>query len=128
MSKRPTDAELAILHVLWARGPSTVRQVLEEIKPRGVGYTTVLKLLQIMTTKGLVQRDENARSHVYRPAMPQEKTQTRLVGDLIERAFGGSVQKLLVAALSNERASAEDLEEIRMLVESELQSRKGGKP
>ncbi|MEZ4302882.1 MAG: BlaI/MecI/CopY family transcriptional regulator, partial [Polyangiaceae bacterium] len=98
----PTDAELALLQVLWRRGPSTVRDVHEELRGEGEGsgYTTVLKLLQIMAQKGLVQRDESQRSHVYRAAATREQTQKKLVGDLLDRAFGGSAQDLVMRALS----------------------------
>lgn len=124
---KPTEAELQILAVLWRTGPATVRQVHTALG-RETGYTTVLKLMQIMAEKGLLLRDEQSRSHIYRPAVAQDKTQNRLIGELVERAFGGSVQKLLIAALSAERASPEDLEEIRNLIDSELDTRnKGGK-
>ena len=124
---KPTEAELQILSVLWRIGPATVRQIHNELG-RQIGYTTVLKLMQIMAEKGLLLRDEQSRSHVYRTSATRDKTQNRLVGELIERAFEGSVQKLLIAALSAERASPQDLEEIRKLIDSELHSRnKGGK-
>jgi predicted transcriptional regulator len=122
---RPTDAELAILRVLWRRGPSTVRQVqeaLEESQP--TGYTTALKLLQIMASKGLVDRDESQRSHVYRARSGEDETQQQLVSDLMERAFGGSAQRLVMQALSSRRATAEELESIRRLID-ELE---GGPP
>jgi BlaI family penicillinase repressor len=116
---RPTDAELAILRVLWRLGPSTVRQVqhvLDAKKP--TGYTTVLKLMQIMTEKGLLDRDESRRTHVYRPRRPAEKTQQQLVGDLLERAFGGSAQRLVMQALSTKRVTPEELEQIRELLDT----------
>src|ERR1700759_4127320 len=92
---RPTDAELAILRVLWERGPSTVRQVHDVLaRDRQEGYTTPLKLLQIMTEKGLVDRDERDRTHVYRARVGEEQTQRQLVRDLVDRAFGGSASKL----------------------------------
>src|SRR6266852_1055043 len=104
---RPTPGELEILRVLWARGPSTVRDVQEALGPeRGAGYTTVLKLLQIMADKGLVNRDERARAHVYAARAPETQTQRALVRDLVDRAFGGSAAKLVVQALSGRRASA----------------------
>ena len=109
---RPTDGELAILRVLWARGPSTVRQVHDP-----TAYTTALKLLQIMTEKGLVRRDDSDRSHVYHARLTEEQTQRQLVRDLMDRAFGGSAAKLVVQALAG-RASAEELSEIRKLIES----------
>src|SRR5687768_5053747 len=97
---RPTDSELAILRVLWSRGPSTVRQVHETLyPPRAAGaaaYTTTLKLMQIMAEKGLVRRDEGARSHVYHAAAAREKTLRQLAGDLVERAFGGSAGQLVL--------------------------------
>lgn len=115
---RPTDAELAILRVLWSRGPSTVRAVHEELSgAQQTGYTTTLKLLQIMTQKGLVARDESRRSHVYEPCRAEDETQRQIVGDLLERAFGGSAQKLVVQALSAKPASPEELSEIRRLLD-----------
>src|SRR5262245_49047818 len=98
---RPTDGELEILGVLWQKGPSTVRDVHASLEAvREVGYTTVLKLLQIMAEKGLVKRDESQRSHVYRAALNREVTQRQLVRDLLTRAFGGSTEQLVVQALS----------------------------
>lgn len=113
---RPTDAELSILRVLWQRGPSTVRQVLEALGEE-TGYTTVLKFLQIMTEKGLVTRDESVRTHVYQARLPEEETQRQLVADLLDRAFSGSAQKLVMHALSAKKASVKDLEEIRKLLD-----------
>jgi predicted transcriptional regulator len=115
---RPTDAELAILRVLWERGPSTVRQVHESLSgERAVGYTTALKLMQIMADKGLVERDETGRSHVYRARLSEERTQRQLLQDLLDRAFGGSALKLVMQALSTKKASAEELAQIRRLLE-----------
>ncbi len=115
---KPTDAELAILRVLWHRGPSTVREVWEQASAAPeTGYTTVLKTLQIMLAKGLVQRDEAERSHVYRAAVGQEQTQRQLVGHLLERVFAGSARKLVMQALSVKRASREELAEIRKLLD-----------
>ena len=113
---RPTDAELAILRVLWRRGPSTVRQVLEEAGEE-TGYTTILKFLQIMTEKGLVTRDESERTHVYQASRPEETTQRQLISDLLERAFSGSATKLVLQALSAKKASADELNEIRKLLD-----------
>src|SRR6185369_6985704 len=97
---KPTDAELAILRVIWRRGPSTVRQVHEVLsQDREIGYTTVLKLMQIMTEKGLVERDESERTHVYQSMLTQEETQQQLVGDLLDKAFGGSASQLVMQAL-----------------------------
>jgi predicted transcriptional regulator len=115
---RPTDAELAILRVLWERGPSTVRQVHEVlVRERPTAYTTALKLLQIMTDKGLVRRDETDRTHVYQARLSEEQTQRQLVRDLLDRAFGGSATKLVMQALAARRASAEELTEIRRLID-----------
>ena len=114
MDKRPTAGELAILHVLWTRGPSTVREVHELLNAeRPTGYTTVLKVLQIMAEKDLVRRDEKRRAHVYRARVPRERTQAQLVRDLVDKAFGGSASRLVMQALSSKRSSAEDLAEIR---------------
>ncbi len=113
---QPTEAELAILEVLWDAGPSTVRQVHETLHLTGrarTGYTTVLKLMQIMARKGLVDRDESERSHVYTPALSRDTTCRGLVAELIEKAFSGSTSQLVVSALSAKRASAEDLATIR---------------
>ena len=115
---RPTDAELAILRVLWSRGPSTVRQVHEALsRERETGYTTVLKFMQIMTEKGLVERDESERTHVYQARFTQEQTQERLVSDLLEKAFGGSASQLVMRALAAKPASADELAQIRRLLD-----------
>jgi BlaI family penicillinase repressor len=114
----PTDAELAILGVLWRQGPSTVREVHDALSPtQGTGYTTVLKLMQLMAQKGLVIRDESQRSHVYRPASAEAQTQRRLVGELMDKAFAGSASQLVMRALSVKRASRGELEEIRQMLE-----------
>lgn len=116
---RPTNSELEILRVLWTKGPSTVREVHEALEPdRGVGYTTVLKLLQIMTEKGLVRREATrGRSHVFVPCLSQDQTQRQLVRDLLERAFGGSAMKLVLHALGTKRTSAEERRQIRRLLD-----------
>jgi len=115
---RPTDAELAILRVLWSRGPSTVRQVHEALsRDRETGYTTILKLMQIMTEKGLVERDESERTHVYQARLTQEQTQQQLVDNLLEKAFGGSASQLVMRALAARPASADELAEIRRLLD-----------
>ena len=115
---RPTDAELAILRVLWQRGASTVRQVHDELlRERPTAYTTALKLLQIMTEKGLVRRDETDRTHVYQARHSEEHTQRQLVRDLLDRAFGGSSSKLVMQALNTKRATSEELTEIRRLID-----------
>jgi BlaI family transcriptional regulator, penicillinase repressor len=126
---RPTDAELGILRVLWRRGPSTVREVHETLSAaRPAGYTTVLKLLQIMTEKGLVRRvRQEHRAHVYEAALAQDETQRQIVGDLLERVFDGSATQLVMQVLSSERASAEELSRIReMLDELEAGDERGG--
>ena len=122
---RPTDAELAILRVLWERGPSTVRQVHEVLVGRvgQTAYTTALKLLQIMTEKGLVRRDDTDRTHVFTPRLSEEQTQRQLVRDLLDRAFGGSASKLVMQALNARRATPEELGEIRKLIEARREAR-----
>jgi BlaI family transcriptional regulator, penicillinase repressor len=121
-TRKPTDAELAILRVLWSRGPSTVRQVAAAMD-REAGYTTVLKLLQIMAEKGLVTRDESARTHIYAPAHTEDQTQRQLVMDLVERAFDGSAAKLVLQALASKKATPEELDEIRKLLNTRGGSR-----
>jgi len=116
----PTPAELEILRVLWRRGPSTVREVHETLdKARGsrsVGYTTVLKLMQIMAEKGLALRDESSRTHVYSAAAAEEATKQRLVSDLVDRAFEGSAMGLVMHALATRPATPQELEQIRALL------------
>jgi predicted transcriptional regulator len=114
---QPTAGELEILRVLWRCGPSTVRDVHEALRERRVGYTTVLKLLQIMTEKGLVKRDESQRAHVYEARVPQEQTETQLVRDLVDRAFGGSPGRLVMQALSSRKATPEERDRIRRLLD-----------
>jgi len=116
--KKPTTAELEILNVLWRLGPATVRQVHEELRrKRATGYTTVLKLMQIMTEKGLLKRDDSARAHLYRPAAGRGRTQRQMVRDLADRLFGGSAAALAIQALSNKPASRQELEEIRRMLD-----------
>ncbi|MFN7957577.1 MAG: BlaI/MecI/CopY family transcriptional regulator [Holophagaceae bacterium] len=120
---RPSDGELAILRVLWSQGPSTVRDVHTALsKDRDTGYTTVLKLMQIMVEKGLLARDERARSHTYRPLQGEAETQRCLVKELLHKAFAGSRRDLVLQALEAEPASAEELEDLRQL----LNRAKGG--
>jgi predicted transcriptional regulator len=114
--RKPTEAELAILQVLWARGPSTVREVAAAMD-REHAYTTVLKLLQIMTDKRLVRRDESARTHVYEAARSEDQTQKQIVADLLDRVFDGSAARLVLQALSAGRASPNELAEIRRLLD-----------
>jgi predicted transcriptional regulator len=114
MLKRPTPAELEILHVLWTRGASTVRDVHEELNAaKPTGYTTVLKLMQIMAEKDLVRRDAKQKAHVYQARLRREQTQSQMVRDLVDKVFGGSASGLVMNALSTKRASAEELAEIR---------------
>jgi predicted transcriptional regulator len=116
--RRPTDAELAILRVLWLRGPSTVRQVHEALSnERETGYTTILKLMQIMAEKGLVERDESERTHRYHAKLTQQQTQQQLVGDLLEKAFGGSASQLVMQALAAKPTPREELARIRELLD-----------
>jgi predicted transcriptional regulator len=114
----PTEAELDILNVLWDRGPSTVREVHEALyRDEGAGYTTALKLLQVMHAKGLVQRDDSQRAHVYRPYSTKESTQSRFLTDMVQRVFDGSPSQLVLHALGdNPRASRQELAEIRALL------------
>lgn len=115
-ASRPTDAELAILQVLWDQGESTVREVQERLGTT-TGYTTALKMLQIMFDKGLVERDESSRAHVYRAARTRETTQRSLVGDLLDRGFGGSAETLVLRALEERRSTPEELDRIRALLD-----------
>ncbi len=115
---KPTEAEMAILRVLWKHGPSTVRLVHGILsKHRKMGYTTVLKLMQIMTKKGLVRRDESEKTHIYDVRVPEEQTQRQLVTDLVDRVFGGSAERLVMHALTGKKASAEELARIRKLLD-----------
>lgn len=115
---RPTEAELAILHVLWEHGPRTVRQVQDALEAeRGTGYTTTLKLMQIMFDKGLLARDETNRAHVYSAAVTRQRTQRQLVGRMIAQVFDGSAQQLVMQALSAQKATTEELAEIRELLD-----------
>ena len=121
---KPTDAELAILRVLWERGPSTVRQVHEALAgTRETGYTTTLKLMQIMADKGLVKRNEAARTHVYSAIAGEAQTQQQLLRDLADRAFGGSAAALVPRALSAEDTSESELREIRKLIDDYREKR-----
>lgn len=121
---RPTEAELELLRVLWDKGPLTVRDIHDALSgDKATGYTTTLKILQKMTEKGLVRRDESQRSHVYEPVMKAEQTQRQLVRDLLQKAFGGSPAQLVMQALSEKPATAEELSEIRRLLD-DLESRR----
>jgi BlaI family penicillinase repressor len=121
---KPTEAELELLRVLWEKGPATVRELHDAVNlQRTVGYTSVLKILQIMTEKGLVEREESAKAHIYRAAASQEETQNQLLRDLSERLFSGSAAQLAMHALAMQPTSAEELEEIRTLIEQKRQTR-----
>ena len=125
LTPRPTDAELAILRVLWARGPSTVREVHDHMaEARAVAYTTTLKTLQVMTEKGLTQR---ADQHVYEPSATEHDTLHQLVTDLLDRAFGGSTARLVVQALASKRATPAELKEIRRLLDTAEKAKRGAK-
>ncbi|GAB4092012.1 BlaI/MecI/CopY family transcriptional regulator [Flaviaesturariibacter terrae] len=116
-SIKPTESELEILQILWNKGVATVREVHEELaKTKEVGYTTTLKLMQIMHEKGIVKRDESMRTHVYQPAVNKEKTQKHLLGKMIDSLFGGSSTQLVLQALGEHNASPEELEQIQKLL------------
>jgi BlaI family penicillinase repressor len=117
-NSRPTDRELTILRILWDNGPSTVRDVNEAMnEDENTGYTTTLKLMQIMAEKGLVLRDDSRFKHVYRPALKEEQAQKQLVGDLLDRAFSGSAEKLVMRALSAKKVSAKELASIKKMID-----------
>jgi len=117
-SPGPTDRELAILGVLWDRGPSTVREVHEALDQSAqTGYTTTLKLMQIMVEKGLLVREDDGRRHIYRPSLSEERTQRELVGDLLDRVFAGSAEKLVMRALSARKVSPKELKRIREMLD-----------
>jgi predicted transcriptional regulator len=121
----PSNSELEILHVLWRKGPQTVRQIHPALRrKREIGYTTVLKTLQVMAEKGLVTRDEAERSHVYRAAVPEKSVKRRLVSDLLDRVFEGSAANLVLQALSTKRASPEDIRRIRKLLNAQTPEEK----
>ena len=114
----PTDRELAILGVLWARGPSTVRDVHEALHADSeTGYTTTLKLMQIMAEKGLLVRKDAGRQHIYKPAVSEEKTQKQVVADMLDKVFAGSAEKLVMRALAARKVSAKELKRIREMLE-----------
>ena len=116
---KPTESELEILQVLWVKGLATVREVHEElIKTKDIGYTTTLKLMQIMHEKGLVRRDESMRTHVYQAAVNKEKTQKHLLSKMIDSLFGGSSTQLVLQALGEGKASAAEIEQIQTLLDN----------
>jgi len=117
---KPTAGELEILHVLWERGPSTVRKVYEELsEKKPIGYTTVLKLMQIMTSKGIVRRNEEQRAHVYEACLPAEKTKRQLAADVLQRVFEGSASELMMHALEGRKTSRKELEELRRILDEQ---------
>jgi predicted transcriptional regulator len=116
--QKPTATELEILRVLWARGPSTVRDVLDALTEKRMGYTGALKLLQIMTAKGLVRRDESQRAHVYEAGIPAAQTKRQLAGDILQRVFEGSASQLMMHVLAGRRTSREEIEELRRILDS----------
>jgi BlaI family transcriptional regulator, penicillinase repressor len=116
--QKPTSSELEILRVLWTRGPSTVREVHEALsEKKSLGYTSVLKLLQIMTTKGTVRRNETQRAHVYEACLPAEQTKRQIAGDMLQRVFEGSASELMMHALAGRKASTEEITELRRLLD-----------
>jgi BlaI family penicillinase repressor len=116
-TRKPTSSELEILHILWERGPSTVREVHEALhEKRPIGYTSVLKLMQIMTAKGTVRRNEEQRAHVYEAVQPAEKTKRELALDVLQRVFDGSASELMMHALSGRKASKDEIDEMRRLL------------
>ena len=116
---KPTVSELEILHVLWNRGPSTVREVLESLnEKKSMGYTGVLKLLQIMIAKGTVRRDESNRAHVYEACRPADQTKRQLATDMLQRVFEGSASQLMMHALAGHSTSPEEIEELRRILDA----------
>jgi BlaI family penicillinase repressor len=123
--QKPTASELEILRVLWSRGPSTVREVHDALsEKKSLGYTTVLKLLQIMTTKGTVRRNETQRAHVYEAGLPAEQTKRQLAGDMLQRVFEGSASQLMMHALAGRKTSREEVEELRRLLDDYERNRR----
>ncbi len=122
---KPTASELEILRVLWARGPSTVRDVHESLsETKDLGYTTVLKLLQIMTTKGTVRRNETQRAHVYESCLPAEQTKRQIAGDMLQRVFEGSASQLMMHALAGRKSSPEEITELRRMLDEYERTRR----
>ena len=123
--QKPTVSELEILRVLWARGPSTVRAVHEALaRQKAIGYTSVLKLLQIMTAKGTVRRNEEQRAHVYEACLPAEQTKRQIAGDMLQRVFEGSASQLMLHALAGRRTPLEEIEELRRLLDEHERNRR----
>ena len=116
---KPTASELEILDILWKRGPSTVREVLDSLnEKKSLGYTGVLKLLQIMTAKGSVRRDETNRAHIYEARRPADQTKRQLAADIMQRVFGGSASQLMMHALAGHRAAPAEIEELRRILDA----------
>jgi BlaI family penicillinase repressor len=123
--QKPTASELEILRVLWSRGPSTVREVYDDLREKKtLGYTSVLKLLQIMTAKGTVRRNETQRAHVYEACLPAEQTKRQIAGDMLQRVFEGSASQLMMHALAGSRSSPEEIEELRRLLDEYERNRR----
>ena len=123
--QKPTAAELEILHILWSRGPSTVREVYDALREKkALGYTSVLKFLQIMTTKGIVRRNETQRAHVYEACQPAEQTKRQFAGDMLQRVFEGSASQLMMHALAGRKASREEIKELRRLLDEYERNRR----
>jgi BlaI family transcriptional regulator, penicillinase repressor len=127
--QKPTASELEILRVLWARGPSTVREVQDSLQgtrkdKRAMGYTSVLKFLQIMTAKGTVRRNETQRAHVYEACLPAEQTKRQIAGDMLQRVFEGSASQLMMHALAGRRASREEIDELRRVLDEHERNRR----
>jgi BlaI family transcriptional regulator, penicillinase repressor len=123
--QKPTASELEILRVLWTRGPSTVREVHEALSQKKlVGYTSVLKFLQIMTTKGTVRRNETQRAHVYEACLPAEQTKRQIAGDMLQRVFEGSASQLMMHALAGGKTSAEEIKELRRTLDDYERTRR----
>ncbi len=116
---KPTESELEILQILWLKGTASVREVHEELaKTKEAGYTTTLKLMQIMHEKGLVKRDDSIKTHIYQPAVSREKTQKHLLSKMINTVFGGSTTQLVIQALGNHKASPEELDELQKMIDN----------
>jgi BlaI family penicillinase repressor len=123
--QKPTASELEILRVLWSRGPSTVREVHDAMsEKRAIGYTSVLKFLQIMTAKGTVRRNETQRAHVYESCLPAEQTKRQIAGDMLQRVFEGSASQLMLHALAGRKASREEIEELRRMLDEYERNRR----
>jgi predicted transcriptional regulator len=130
MTPRTTDSELEILEILWKSGSATVRQVNQQLEQKGknVGYTTTLKMMQIMTDKGMLSRTMDGRTHIYTPIIQARAARNALIDRMVNSAFGGSAMKLVLQALGNHKATPEELQEIRSLIDEMEKGNKKGKP